>query len=202
MNSPRSLAAAALVALAGALFALPSPARADTKVAYVDLQRALTEIDEGKAARAALKEEFDQKQKMLDDRKGEFEKMRGDFEKQSSLMSDDARKEKQGEIERKGNELQGFFMQQQKELSDREREMTRGIFEKMSGIVHEIAEAEGVSLVVQSEALVYAAPSLDLTNELVRKYNTRYKGGAAPTPAAKKDSGSPDKKASAKKEGK
>ena len=201
MHSPRSLAVAALGALAGALVALPSPARADTKVAYVDLQRALTEIDEGKAARAALKEEFDQKQKMLDERKGEFEKMRGDFEKQSSLMSDDARKEKQGEIERKGNELQGFFMQQQKELSDREREMTRGIFEKMSGIVHEIAEAEGVSLVVQSEALVYATPSLDLTNELVRKYNTRYKGASAPVPTAKKDSGTPDKKATAKQVG-
>ncbi|HUK65693.1 MAG TPA: OmpH family outer membrane protein, partial [Anaeromyxobacteraceae bacterium] len=108
----------------------------------------------------------------------------------------------QGEIERKGTELQGFFMQQQKELSDREREMTRGIFEKMSGIVREIAEAEGVSLVVQSEALVYGAPALDLTNELVRKYNARYKGSSPPAPTAKKDSGAPDKKASAKKEGK
>jgi len=193
---------AALVTAAAALLGRPAPARADSKVAYVDLQRALTEIDEGKAARAALKEEFDQKQKMLDERKGEFERMRGDFEKQSSLMSDDARKEKQGEIERKGTELQGFFMQQQKELSDREREMTRGIFEKMSGIVREIAEAEGVSLVVQSEALVYGAPALDLTNELVRKYNARYKGSSPPAPTAKKDSGAPDKKASAKKEGK
>jgi len=200
MNIRRPLLAAALFAATGLLFGLPAPAQAETKVAYVDLQRALTEVDEGKAARAALKEEFDQKQKMLDERKGEFEKMRGDFEKQASLMSDDARKEKQGELERKGSELQGFFMQQQKELSDRERELTRGIFEKMSGIVHEIADAEGVSLVIQAEALVYGAPSLDLTNELVRKYNTRYKGASAP--AAKKDLAAPDKKPSTKKEGK
>jgi len=204
MNLPRPLLPAALSCAAALLLAGAAPARAEQKLAYVDLQRALTEVDEGKAARAALKEEFDQKQKMLDDRKSEFEKLRGDFEKQSSLMSDDARKEKQGEIERKGNELQGFFMQQQKELSDRERELTRGIFEKMSGIVHEIADAEGVSLVVQAEALVYAAPSLDLTNELVRKYNARYKGTAAApaAPAAKKDGTTTDKKASAKKEGK
>ena len=201
MNLPRPLLPAALGCAAAFLLAGPAPAGAEQKIAYVDLQRALTEVDEGKAARAALKEEFDQKQKMLDDRKSEFEKLRGDFEKQSGLMSDDARKEKQGEIERKGNELQGFFMQQQKELSDRERELTRGIFEKMSGIVHEIADAEGVSLVVQAEALVYAAPSLDLTNELVRKYNARYKG-TAPAPAAKKDGATTDKKASAKKEGK
>ncbi len=195
-------------AVAGLLLA--APARAEQRIGYVDLQRALNEVEEGKAAKAALKAEFDSKQKLLDEKKTEFEKLRGDFEKQASLMSEDARRQKQGELEKKGQELQGFFMQQQKELSERERETTRGIFTKMSAVVREIAEAEGVSVVLQSEALVYGAPSLDLTNELVRKYNDRHKGGAAtpavapagekkPAPAAEKKS-APAK--GGKKEGK
>jgi outer membrane protein len=100
-------------------------------------------------------------------------------------------------------ELQATYMQMQKELSERERETTRGIFEKMNAIVREIAEADGLTAVVQAEALVYAAPSLDITNELVRKYNARHKGGA-PTAAAKpaqaKSAPGGDKKAPAKKE--
>ena len=191
-----------LLLLAAALLALgiaPAPARADQKIAYVDLQRALNEVEDGKVAKANLKREFDQKQKMLDEKKTEFDRLRGELEKQSVVMSDDARKERQTELERKQVELQGLFMQLQKELSDREREVTRGIFDKMHAIVREIADAEGVSMVVQAEALVYATPSLDITNELVRKYNARHKGGAASS-AKKAESGAAEKKVSAKKE--
>ena len=198
MRIPSFLHAAALT-LAAAVYALPAQARAEQKIAYVDLQRALNEIEEGKAAKASLKREFDQKQKLLDEKKTEFDKLRGEFEKQALVMSEQARKDKQTELERKGGELQGFFVQLQKELSDREREATRGIFDKMHAIVREIADADAISLVVQAEALVYATPSLDITNELVRKYNTRHKAGG--TSAAKKaESGAGDKKASAKKE--
>jgi outer membrane protein len=178
----------------------PSVARAQQKVGYVDLQRALNEVDEGKAAKAALKKEFDSKQKALDERKTEFDRMRTEFEKQAPVMSEDARRTKQADLERKGGELQAFFVQMQKELSERERETTRGIYDKMHGIVREIADAEGLSMVVAAEALVFAAPSLDITNELVRKYNARFKGGGiAPAKAEKKPA---EKKPAAKKDGK
>jgi outer membrane protein len=200
----RNIALTLVTAFALAFFAAPAAAQADAKLAYVDLQRALNEVDEGKAAKAALKREFDQKQKLLDEKKTEFDRLRADLEKQAMVMSEDARKQRQGDLERKGMELQGFFVQLQKELSERERETTRGIFEKMHAIVREIADAEGVSLVVAAEALVYAQPSLDVTNELVRKYNARFKGGSGP--AKKADASdkkaSADKKSSAKKESK
>ena len=53
--------------------------------------------------------------------------------------------------------------------------MTRGIFDKMAAIVREIAEADGFTMVFERNdaGLVYAPPSLDLTNELIRKYNAR-----------------------------
>jgi outer membrane protein len=180
-----------------ALGAVPGHAHAEGRIAFVDLQRALNSVDEGKAAKESLKREFDQKQKLLDDKKTEFDRLRQDFEKQSVVMSDDARKQKQGELERKGMELQSFFVQLQKELSEREREATRGIFDKMHVLVREIAEQEGVSVVVGAEALVYADPALDLTNELVRKYNARHKATAANGKKAEVE-----KKKSSKKEGK
>jgi outer membrane protein len=191
MRTSTLLHAAALTAAAG-LYAVPAPVRAQQKIAYVDLQRALNEVDEGKTAKANLKREFDEKQKLLDAKKAEFDRLRGDFEKQSVVMSEQARKDKQAELEKKGGELQGYFVQLQKELSEREREATRGIFDKMHAIVREIADSEGVSMVVQAEALVYATPSLDITNELVRKYNARHKAGGTARGG--------EKKASAKKE--
>ena len=164
----------------------PALARADSKLGYVDLQRALNEVDEGKAAKALLKKDFDEKQKQLDAKKAEFDKLQADLEKQAVVMADAAKKEKAQELDRRARELQGLFVQLQKDLSEREREATKGIFDRMAVIVREIAEADGITMVFEKGAgLVYAPPELDLTNELIRKYNARHPGGAAPAKAGK-----------------
>jgi outer membrane protein len=181
-------------ALTAALLLAPAIATAQQKIGYVDLQRALNEVDEGKAARAVLKKDFDEKQKQLDVRKTEFDKLQADFEKQAVVMSEQARRDKAQDLDRRARELQSLFVNLQKDLSERERDATRGIFDRMAAIVAEIAEADGFSLVLEKGAgLVYAPASLDLTNELIRKYNARFPGGAKAQPAAKK--GEPAKKA-------
>jgi outer membrane protein len=170
-------------------------ARAEVKIGYVDLQRALNEIDEGKSAKATLKRDFEEKQKQLDTKKVEFDKLRQDFEKQAVVMAEQARRDKAAELDRKANDLQQFWGQLQKDLSERERELTRGIFDKMAAIVRDLAAADGFTMVLErtDSGLVYALPALDLTNELIRKYNAKFPGGAAakkpaakPAPPAKK----------------
>lgn len=183
-----------LLAVTG--LALPAAALAEPKFGYVDLQRALNEVDEGKGAKASLKKEFDQKQKMLDEKQEELKRFKADFDKQSVVMADEAKKEKQGELDRKFIEVQGLYVQLQKELTEKEREMTRGIFDRMGAIIREIAEAESFTMVFEKSdsGLLYAPVSLDLTNELIRKYNAKYKPGSKPD---KKADG--DKKAEADK---
>jgi outer membrane protein len=182
------LLAAALAALLHA-----APAHADVKIGYVDLQRALNEIEEGKSAKAQLKREFDQKQKMLDEKQAEFNRLRGELEKQATVLAESARKERQDDLDRRFQELQTTFAQLQKELSEREREVTRGIFDKMGVIIRETAETESFTMVLErtDAGILYAPPSLDLTNELIRKYNARHKGGVAA--AAPKASATPAK---------
>jgi outer membrane protein len=165
-------------ALLLALVLAPVLGRAEQKLGVVDLQRALNEVDEGKAAKALLKKDFDEKQKHLDAKKNEFDKLQADLEKQSVVMSDAAKKERAVELDRRARELQGLFVQLQKDLSERERDATKGIFDRMANIVREIAEADGFTMVLEKGAgVVYAPASLDLTNELIRKYNARHPAG-------------------------
>jgi outer membrane protein len=186
--------------LLAALALAPALARAEQKIGFVDLQRALNEVDEGKAAKALLKRDFDEKQKQLDGKKAEFDKLQADLEKQAVVMSDAAKKEKANELDRRARELQGLFMQLQKDLSDRERDATKGIYDRMAGIVREIAEAEGFSIVLERGAgVIYAPTSLDLTNELIRKYNSRHPAAAAPAPAKKAEAKGEKGAAAAKK---
>jgi outer membrane protein len=185
-----------VAALALALSLAPLAAHAEQKIGYVDLQRALNEVDEGKAAKALLRRDFEEKQKQLDLKKTEFEKLQAEFEKQAVVMSDQAKRDKAQDLDRRARELQALFVNLQKDLSEREQQATRGIFEKMAAVVREIAEADGFTIVLEKgSGLVYAPASLDLTNELIRKFNARYPGGKKPdAAAAKKPAAVPAKK--------
>ena len=61
---------------------------------------------------------------------------------------------------------------------------TAKIFERMTKIIGEIAAAENFAMIVDKSALVYAKPHLDLTNELIRRYN-KGAGPAAPAGGSK-----------------
>jgi outer membrane protein len=174
-----------LAALALAI-AVPQAARAaELKIGYVNLQQAVSEVEEGKAARDVLKKEFEQKQKMLDDKQNELKRMKEDLDKQMVVMSDEAKREKAMEFERKVNEMQQVYVQMQKDLQEREREMMKVIFDKMEVVIKDIATAEGYGYVFeqQNAGLMVAPAAANMTQELVRRYNAKYKAGA---PAAKK----------------
>ena len=182
-----------LAALALAI-AVPQAARAaELKIGYVNLQQAVTEVEEGKAARDVLKKEFDQKQKMLDDKQNELKRMKDDLDKQMVVMSDEAKREKAVEFERKVNEMQQVYVQMQKDLQEREREMMKVIFDKMEGVIKDIATAEGYAYVFeqQNAGLMVAPPQSNMTQELVRRYNAKYGKAGAPAKKAEPKKAAP-----------
>lgn len=162
------------VPLVASLLSLAAPAFAESKVAYVDINRALNETADGRAAKAKLKKEFDSRQKQLDERQEEVKRLQADLQSRGDAMSDDARRKAQSDMDQKLMEVSKLYAQLQQELNQKETAATKGILSKMSSIIKSIAEAEGVTMVFDraESGLLYAQPSLDLTNELIRRYNS------------------------------
>jgi outer membrane protein len=73
-------AVAAVVSLA-----LPLAASAEQKIAFVDLQRVLLEVDDGKAAKGRL-------QKWLDDRQKEIDREQDALRKEKEVLDKQARR--------------------------------------------------------------------------------------------------------------
>ena len=171
-----------------ALLAFPLVARADFKAGYVDLQRALTMIEEGKEAKRRLQGVLDQKQKDLDKEQEALKKEKDILDKQAAMMSEETRNQKQLELQKKLFELAQRWEKGKAEMANQERTELQGIFQKMDPIIAKIAEREGLTMVFEKtdSGLVYAPAQLDLTNELVRMYNDTHKRGAG---AASKGSG-------------
>jgi outer membrane protein len=172
------------------LFAVPARAQA-VKIGYVDVQRAIQEVDEGKAAKARLQTELQQKRADLDAKRANLEKMKADYDKQAPVLSDEAKKKKQDELQKAFLEAQNSAQQMQEELQGKEQEAMGSIAKRLTQIVAEVSDKEGFSFVLDKAALLYAPAASDVTNEVVRRYNERFGQGTAPAGKA------PDKKASA-----
>ena len=171
--------------LAAALVLLPAAgALAEGKFAYVDMQRALDQIDEGRAIKSRLKSEFEKKQSELDKKQEELKREYANLTglAREGVLKDDKLREKEADLERRLKEVTQYWQDSQKNLSEQERQLTQQLFAKMSAIVQGIAQAEGFTFVFDRAVLAYAPDSLDITNELVRKYNAKFpaKGSDAP----------------------
>ncbi len=153
-------------------FVTPVLALAETKYAFVDLQRALEETEDGKKAKAKLKSDFDRKQKELDEKQEELKKIKEGLDKKASLMKPEALQKEQKEFQDRFVELQQTYQRLQQDLAKREQDATRNIFGKLQLGGGTIAERDPFSRVVDNNASVVGGQaSLDITNDVIRMYN-------------------------------
>src|SRR5262249_8163535 len=155
----------------------------EVKLGYVDLQRALSETEDGRKAKANLKKIFDQKQKELDEQQDEIKKAAEDLEKKRTLLPADKVHDKEAELQAKVQKVQQAYLRHQQELQTKEQEATSRFFERMNKILGKIALAENFTMILDKTqgGIVFAKPHLDLTNDLIRRYNAGEgaEGGAA-----------------------
>ena len=182
-----------MVALAALIpLTFSTAAHAQTKIGYVNFQKALAELEEAKAARTRLEGIKEQKQKDLDKAQDALKKDKDTFDKQASTMTEQARNQKAEDLQKRFIDLQQNFEKGRAELAQKENEEFQPIVNKMRGIITTIAQKEGFTMVFDAGGIAYAPDSLDLTAQLVRTYNEQNKVKAttpapqAATPAKKK----------------
>jgi outer membrane protein len=158
---------------------------------YVDVQRAVFEVEDGKAAKEKLEALKNSKQKALDVQQEELKKLQESLVKQSQMMTEDVKQKKEQEFAEKLNALQQSYAMMQKELGEEEMKIQQQIFEKMSVVLEEMGkEGSYGQMILRKDALLWAPPHLDITNEVIRRYNalSNKKGtpSKAPTPKTPK----------------
>lgn len=156
-------------------------AHAQSKIAVVDTQRAIMETEDGLRAQATLKKVFDNKQRELDKKQEDLQKERDDIEKQRDVLSKAALAKRVDKWQREMMQLQGVFVDYNKELQKKQGELTQPIVQKIMGAIRRIATQEGYDLVVDKQAAPYVRSDLDVTDRVITLYN---QGGGDEKPAA------------------
>ena len=166
----RSLVIAVLVfalaaGIASAVFA------ADLKIGFVDVDKAANESAEGKKAIANLKDLMASKQATVTEKGKAIEKMKADLEKQSAIISPDARRAKVDEIERAERDFQRMVSDTNAELDRKRRELTESIYKEILETVDKIGHEQKFDLIVPVQSIIYGNRAYDLTGQVIKRYN-------------------------------
>ena len=168
-----SRALSSLVVLV-ALMAAPLTAFAEVRIAVVDIQKALVTVKEGQEARKKLEKMAKEKKARLEKLSKEVQKLEDELEHQAQLMKEDVRRKKLMAYQQKVQEAQKALMESQQALAQKEQELTQPIVQKLMGVAEEMAKELGYDIVLERSAVVYAQGNMDLTDELIKRYNLRY----------------------------
>jgi outer membrane protein len=174
-------------ALAAALALAPAAAHAEglTKIAVVDVQRAVMQTEEGLRAQATLKKLFDNRQQELNKKQNDLQKQRDDLEKQKKVLSQEAFQKRAEDLQKQFSDLQMIFVEYNKELEKKQKEMTDPIVEKVMNIVKRLAARDGYDVVIDRGAVAFVRGDLDLTDQAIQMYNSGGGGGDAKAPEKK-----------------
>ncbi len=128
------------------------------KIGYVDLRVALNDSVAGKKAKAELESLIKIKQSAIDEKGRNAERLKGEFERQASGLSADAKKAKEDEIEMLVRDYQRMVQESQAEVKKKEADLTGSILNELRGVVEKIAQDEGYSLILENvESIVLYA---------------------------------------------
>jgi outer membrane protein len=149
-----------------------------TKIATVDMQKALQTVEAGKKAKNKLEHEFNTKKKMLDDEQKAIVKLEGEFKKQTLVLNDAAKEKKFQELQERKMKFQQQLMRSQTEIQQKEGELTAPIVKALKEAVREIASKKGYQMVLDKneQTVIFSQDKDDLTDELVKAYNSKHKG--------------------------
>ncbi|HUO76308.1 MAG TPA: OmpH family outer membrane protein [Thermodesulfovibrionales bacterium] len=143
------------------------------KIGYVDLRVALNESEAGKKAKIELESLIKTKQSSIEERGKSLERLKGDFEKQASVLSADARKSKEEEIERLMRDYQRLVQDSQNDVKKKEGDITGSILKELRDVVQKIGQEEGYSVILENVEgmILYSRKDLDITEKVIKNYN-------------------------------
>lgn len=151
---------------------MASASEAETKLAYIDMQKAIQETSTGKKAKSELETEFNKKKKELEKREADLKKMNDDLEKKSMVLTDEVKAQRQQELQGEMLKYRELVGKSQMEIQKRERDLTVPIVEKLKVIIDQIAKKEGYTMVFEKseQSVMWANKDVDLTDRVVKEF--------------------------------
>ncbi len=164
------------IILVGSLIGTASAA--DLKIGVVDLQKAMELSEAGQKAKALFQKKVDQVQLDLKTKQDELALLKEEIDRQSVLLSDEARMEKQSSYQIGLKDFKRLYEDAQEELRREDAKLSEKILKDLQAVIEEYGDKEKFDLIMEKtqSGLLHRNSSLDITSKIILLYDDSKKG--------------------------
>ena len=143
-------------------------------VGVINIQKVLVESKSGKEAKAAFDKELDAKRAMLSSKEKGAKAIDDDLKANGAKMKADARKVKEDKLAEEIKDLRRMKQDTEEDLKKKDSELTSGILKDVLEITKKVGGERGYSMIMQAgPQIVYLDKSIDITDEVLKRYDSR-----------------------------
>lgn len=166
-----------LPALMALVLASSGQAQTVVKIGYIDSQQILNQDPRAQEAQQQFEADLARYRAEVDQIGQELQDLISRYEQQQSMLSEEARSNRQEEIRLKQTQYQQRISELEQQAGMRQAELVEPVMERINAVIEDIRADGGYSMIfdVAAQGIIAADPALDLTAEVVR----RLQAGAA-----------------------
>ena len=163
-----------------------APTAASGKVGVISLQEAVGSTAEGKKAFEELQKKYEPRRQDLQRQQQEIAALQDQLQRGQVTLSDEERIRLNRELEDKQKILKRATEDANADFQADNQDTFRRLAQKMGRLITEYAQQNGFDLIVDHSQLpvYYWAPQIDLTDEMIKRYDTANPAAAAAAPPA------------------
>ncbi len=156
------------------LFSIAGLATAQTKIAIINLQRAVLESDEIKKASAELEGKYKPRQADMQKIEKELQGIQENLQKNAGKLTPQAEADLTAQGQRRQRELQRLTEDLQADVDRERNDVLSKSSKQMTTVVSKLATEKGYDMVVDVTNTVFFKPALEITNDALAAYNKAY----------------------------
>ena len=146
---------------------------ADTKIGFVDMKAVIAKSEPGSKAMEQLKAQFKDMKDNLDAQKKSLDALKDELQKQSMMLSQEAKIDKEAQYKRKVRDFQDMGQSYQRKLQQAEQSLSKPIIDKLLEVIQDYGKKNGYTAIFdrQASGLVFSQDNVDLTNTIIAELN-------------------------------
>ena len=151
-------------------FAISSFA-ADSRVGFVNIQKAVIGTKEWKKNFEIFKKDFAKEKKKIKARENRNKKMLQDLNKQSFVLDPELKKKKEDRFRKEKIAFERYLKDQNDEFGKNEKEITQKILIKMMKVIKKIGKEKKYTMILEEKVVLYKDQGKDLTALATKTYD-------------------------------
>lgn len=161
-------------ALAAVTLGLALPAAAQVKVGTVNLQKALQDTAEIKAAESDLKARFGPRQEELANLEKEIVKLNQEAEANQQKYNEAAMAELSARLQTRQRQYQRNSEALQEAVNRERQDILQRVGQRFQEVVKKVAEEKALDVVIDAANLLYSKTALDISADVTAAYDKAY----------------------------